>query len=71
MKIETFLVSAKKATYAEGGDDAGLTLPDGARELSYSSGDLVYRDRYYGWDPFARAHSCATSMRPRMLASSL
>ncbi|MCX6653848.1 MAG: DUF5680 domain-containing protein [Candidatus Bathyarchaeota archaeon] len=53
MKIETFLVSAKKATYAEGGDDAGLTLPDSARELSYSSGDLVYRDRYYGWDPFA------------------
>jgi len=53
MDLSTFLVKAKKATYAEGGDDAGLTLTDGAKELSYVEGKLVYRDRYYGWDPFA------------------
>jgi hypothetical protein len=48
MNLSAFLVSAKRATYAEGGDNAGMTLPDGAQELSYSREDLVYRDRYYG-----------------------
>jgi len=41
MDISTFLVKAKKATYAEGGDDAGLTLTDGAKELSYPQGKLA------------------------------
>ena len=53
MNLAAFLVSAKKETYAEGGGDVGRTLPDSVRELSYSKGDLVYRDRYYGWNPFA------------------
>lgn len=53
MNISEFLVRAKKATYAGGGDDAGALLPDGARELSYVEKEMRYRDRYYGWDPFA------------------
>jgi hypothetical protein len=63
VNIATFLVSAKKATYAEGGDNAGLTLPDGTRELSYSNGELMYRDRYYGWDPFAGEEVVTSSDR--------
>jgi hypothetical protein len=53
MNIYEFLVKAKKAAYARGGDDAGVLLPDGARELSYVEKEMSYRDRYYGWDPFA------------------
>jgi hypothetical protein len=53
MDLSGFLVRAKKRTYAGGGDDAGADLPDGARELTYGEPGLLYRDRYYGWDPFA------------------
>jgi len=53
MGIADFLVRAKRSTYAGGGDDAGVDLPDGARELTYFEETLTYRDRYYGWDPFS------------------
>ena len=53
MTISEFLVRAKKETYARGSDEAGTLLPDGAIELSYVEKEMRYRDRYYGWDPFA------------------
>lgn len=53
MGLTEFLVRAKHSTYAGSGDDAGVDLLDGARELNYSEPPLTYRDRYYGWDPFS------------------
>jgi hypothetical protein len=53
MGVSEFLVRAKQSTYAGVGDDAGVNLTDGARELTYAELPLVYRDRYYGWGPFS------------------
>jgi hypothetical protein len=53
MGVAEFLAQAKRSTYAGGGDDAGVGLSDGARELTYSEQSLTYRDRYYGWSPFS------------------
>ncbi len=53
MGVNEFLTKAKRSTYAAGGDNAGVTLLDGATELTYFEPPLVYRDRYYGWDPFS------------------
>ena len=50
VELKDFLVKAKKATYgSEAEPDAS---PDGTKELTYSEGRYVYRDRYYCFDPF-------------------
>lgn len=52
MKLSKFLVKAKTRTYAE--DKAvKKELKDGSKELVYKEGSLVYRDRYFGFDPFS------------------
>jgi hypothetical protein len=45
----TFLVNAKRQTYATQGDDASVTpLLPGSRQLEYQEGALLYRDIYFG-----------------------
>jgi len=45
-----FLVKAKINTYASGRE--GTILTDGSKELTFEEGEFVYRDRYYGFNPF-------------------
>lgn len=53
MTLEEFLVRAKQNTYAaEAGGVSPEILGDGAKQFVYREGDLEYRDRYYGFDPF-------------------
>lgn len=52
MDIREFLIRAKKATYAGGGEGAEKKLDNGGRELIYRDGDWEYRDIYFGYDPF-------------------
>ncbi len=52
-KLCTFLVKAKKATYASQGESNEKVLEDGATEFSNGKGIFKYRDRYYGFNPFA------------------
>lgn len=52
MEFVPFLLKAKLKTYATGGEGNERDLEDGAREMSYREGDYVYRDRYFGFNPF-------------------
>ena len=45
-----FLVKAKINTYASGKE--GAILMDGSKELVFSEGKFLYRDRYFGFNPF-------------------
>lgn len=51
MDLKMFLVTAKQRTYAAE-DGTAETLTDGAKQFVYRVGNLEYRDRYYGFDPF-------------------
>jgi hypothetical protein len=55
MELSEFLVEAKRHAYT--GEDSVRKnykiLEDGFRECIFSKDDLVYRDRYFGSDPFA------------------
>jgi hypothetical protein len=50
VSLEEFLVKAKVSTYASG--EEGRDLEDGAKELIFKEGEFMYRDRYYGFNPF-------------------
>jgi hypothetical protein len=52
LKLEQFIVKAKINAYAGGGAGGESILADGCKELSFQEGDLRYRDRYFGWNPF-------------------
>jgi len=53
MELATFLVEAKRQTYASNGEGGEERRADGGKELTYESGQFRYRDRYYGFNPFA------------------
>ena len=53
MSLREFLIRAKAATYASEGEGDGRRLEDEARELTFCDGEYLYRDRYYGFNPFA------------------
>ena len=53
MELSQFLIAAKTGTYASNGEANEQKLPDGCLELAYSAGEFSYRDRYFGFDPFA------------------
>ena len=53
MKLSKFLVRAKIATYTSDGEANKRVLEDGAKELTFESEGFRYRDRYYGFNPFA------------------
>jgi len=48
-----FLIKAKQNTYARGGEGGEKILADGAKEFSFKENLFYYRDRYYGYNPFA------------------
>lgn len=48
-----FLVTAKLAGYATGGEGGERDSDDRGKEFRFSDGGLEYRDRYYGFNPFA------------------
>jgi hypothetical protein len=50
--LADFLVTARMNCYAIIDDISKITLPDGGTELIYNEGELLYRDRYYGGEPF-------------------
>ena len=51
MMLKEFLVKAKLAAYASKTAEKNK-LKDGANEFLYREDNLVYRDRYYGFNPF-------------------
>jgi hypothetical protein len=53
MELNEFLIKAKTGTYASNGEANEQKLADGCLELTYSEGEFSYRDRYFGFDPFA------------------
>jgi hypothetical protein len=53
VKLEQFLVKAKVNAYASGGEGGEELLADGSKELTFQEGEFKYRDRYFGWNPFA------------------
>ena len=52
MRLIQFLIKAKIACYASQGEATERILDDGAKELSYSEDEFIYRDRYYGFKSF-------------------
>ena len=53
MNLSQFLVKAKIATYATGGESSEKNLSDGGKELNFVEGHFHYRDKYYGFNPFS------------------
>ena len=49
MKLNEFLVKAKKQGYATG---EAVKLENGGKVLSYQEGDYGYKDTYFGSNPF-------------------
>jgi len=49
MDMKTFLVRAKKNTYASG--NPPIKKSDGFEEFTYEEGDYSYRDQYHARDP--------------------
>ncbi len=52
MELQEFLVKAKIGTYAAVGDVREERLPDGKKELRSEEGEWLYKDTYYGSEPF-------------------
>lgn len=52
MELQDFLVKAKINTYASKGESKEKILKDGSKELIYKNANLMYRDRYFGFNPF-------------------
>lgn len=50
MELRDFIVKAKRNSYASGAKPK--VLDDGFEELTYEEGDLYYRDRWKGSNPF-------------------
>ena len=51
MELEDFLVKAKMST--NGSEDTKpIQLDDGSKEYRYEIEDYIYRDRYFGGNPF-------------------
>ncbi len=53
IEFRKFLVQAKVAGYATAGEGGERDADDGGKELCFSGGGLAYRDRYFGFNPFA------------------
>ena len=53
IKFRRFLVKAKLAGYATAGEGGERDSDDRGKEFRFSHGGLAYRDRYFGFNPFA------------------
>ena len=47
VSFKSFLIKAKRNTYASNGEGGENRLPDGARELSYSASNFFYVEVLY------------------------
>ncbi len=56
-KIEliNFLITAKKNSYSAGKNAQKTRTEDNGTEIIFKQGNLLYRDRYYGGEPFSGA----------------
>lgn len=52
-ELVQFLLDAKKSTYAGAKGDGKTIVDDGGIEFNYRDDIYIYRDRYFGSDPFA------------------
>lgn len=64
--LTSFLVEAKRGTYASQGDDASVQQPllNGSKQLEYRNGDYFYRDIYFGMAFFAGQETVEFEDRP-------
>ncbi len=53
LRFIEFLVKAKLAGYATAGEGGERDSDDRGKEFRFSDGGLTYRDRYFGFNPFA------------------
>lgn len=53
MTLVDFIIKAKIAGYATGGENEQLSFDDGSKGFAYSYGEYKYIDRYYGFNPFS------------------
>ena len=53
MALVDFIIKAKVAGYATGGESQELRFDDGSKGFEYEADGLRYSDRYYGFNPFA------------------
>ncbi|NMB48229.1 hypothetical protein GYA13_02160 [Candidatus Kuenenbacteria bacterium] len=51
-KLQQFIIQAKKATYASGGENQAKNLSNGRKEYIFKEGRLEYVDRYKGHEEF-------------------
>jgi hypothetical protein len=52
MEMLNFLLESKLHGYASAGERSETKLDDGGKRLTYRSGEFLYKDIYYGNDPF-------------------
>ena len=52
-KLSIFIRNAKQNTYSSDGESEEIILDDCSKELNYKEGNLNYRDRYFGFNPFS------------------
>lgn len=53
MEFKDFLINAKIAGYATGGEGNEIKLPDGGKKFQYHEQEFEYADIYYGFNPFS------------------
>lgn len=51
-ELKSFLVKAKKATYASGDESAKIINEDKSTTLIFEDGDWKYHDNYFGGEPY-------------------
>ena len=51
-KFRLFIATAKRKTYASAGEGGERALADGGKEFMFKEGDYLYRDIYFGSNPF-------------------
>ncbi len=53
MALVDFIIKAKIAGYATGGENQELKFDDGSIGFEFASDEHKYIDRYYGFNPFS------------------
>lgn len=50
--LKNFLIKAKKAGYASGGESVVTKESDGSKSTRFTEGDFAFHDNYFGGEPF-------------------
>jgi len=53
LELAKFLVKAKTNTYAKEGENNEIKLEDGSNNFTFRKGNLTYKDKYFGFNPFS------------------